>query len=165
MSKLAVTVDGHTYEVQVDQPNQGGSVFSVTVNGQPLQVEVPDINAPLEEMDWIIVDDRPYEINFDRDLHWFKAYDTIHHVEVRDMEALVARPHSGDGRVKAPIPGLVTRVLVSTGQQVEVGQPLLVLEAMKMENEIRAPRAGTISALHVNGGQSVTRHEVLAEIS
>ncbi len=165
MSKLAVTIDGHVYQVEVELPNQGSSVFSVTVNGQPLEVDVPDLHAPLEEMDWIIVDDRPYEINFDRDLHWLKAYDTIHHVEVRDLEALVARPHSGDGRVKAPIPGLITRVLVSPGQQVEAGQPLLVLEAMKMENEIRAPRAGTVSALHISTGQSVARHEVLAEIS
>ncbi len=165
MSKLAVTIDGCVYKVEVQLPNQGDSVFSVTVNGETLQVEVPDIHAPLEEMDWIIVDDRPYEINFDRDLHWLRAYDAIHHVDVRDLEAMVARPSSGDGRVKAPIPGLVTRVLVSVGQQVEAGQPLLVLEAMKMENEIRAPRTGTISALHVDTGQSVTRHAVLAEIS
>ncbi len=164
MSKLAVTIDGHVYEVEVDLPIQGGSVFSVTVNGQPLEVDVPEIDRPLEEMDWIVVDDRPYEINFDRDLHWLKAYDAIHHVEVRDLEAMVSRPRSGDGRVKAPIPGMITRVLVSPGQQVEVGQPLLVLEAMKMENEIRAPRQGTVRVLHVAPGQSVSLNEVLAEI-
>jgi biotin carboxyl carrier protein len=137
----------------------------VTVNGEPLQVEIPDMDAPLEEMDWIVVDDRPYEITFDRDLRWIKAYNAIHRVEVRDQEMMVARPHSGDGRVKAPIPGLIARVLVAAGQQVQAGDPLLVLEAMKMENEIRAQRAGVVNALHVNPGQSVARHEVLVEIS
>ncbi len=165
MSSLAVTIDGATYEVVVDLANQNGTGFSVTVNGQPLQVEIPDPDAPLEEMDWIVVDGRPYEITFDRDLHWIKAYNAIHHVEVRDQEMRNTRPHSGDGRVKAPIPGLIARVLVEPGQHVQAGDPLLVLEAMKMENEIRAQRAGVVRALHVNPGQSVARHEVLVEIS
>ena len=165
MSRLAVTIDGTTYEVVVDLPNQDGSAFSVTVNGEPLQVAISDMDAPLEEMDWIVVDDRPYEITFDRDLHWIKAHNAIHHVEVRDQETWNHRPHSGDGRIKAPIPGLIARVLVEPGQHVQVGDPLLVLEAMKMENEIRAQRAGVVHALHVNPGQSVARHEVLVEIS
>jgi biotin carboxyl carrier protein len=164
MSKLAVTIDGTTYEVVVDVANQNGSGFAVTVNGQPLQVDIPDLEAPLEEMDWIVVDGRPYEITFDRDLHWIKAYNAIHRVEVRDQETQVARPHSGDGRIKAPIPGLIAHVMVEPGQHVQAGDPLLVLEAMKMGNEIRAQRAGVVHALHVQPGQSVTRHEVLVEI-
>jgi biotin carboxyl carrier protein len=48
---------------------------------------------------------------------------------------------------------------------VEVGQPILVLEAMKMENEIRAPRAGVVSRLDIVPGQGVALHEVLAEIT
>jgi biotin carboxyl carrier protein len=55
--------------------------------------------------------------------------------------------------------------MVSVGQAVEVGQPLLALEAMKMENEIRAPRSGIVSTLHVAPGQAVGRNEVLAEIT
>ena len=165
MSHLAVTLDNTVYEIAVDLPAPGQSVFTVTVNGETLRVEVPDLSAPLEEMEWIVVDDRPYEIVVDRDLHWIKAYSAIHHVEVHDLGVAVVRPRSGDGRVKAPIPGLITRVLVSAGQAVQAGEPLLVLEAMKMENEIRSPRAGTISALNVEVGKSVARHDVLAEVS
>ena len=59
---------------------------------------------------------------------------------------------------------MIARVLVSETDCVEAGQPLLVLEAMKMENEIRAPRSGIVSQLNVKPGQIVTLHEVLAEI-
>ncbi len=71
---------------------------------------------------------------------------------------------SGDGHLKAPIPGLVAKVLVAVGEQVEAGQPLLILEAMKMENEIRAPLSGWIKTLNVAPGQSVSHNELLAEI-
>ncbi|MFZ1768524.1 MAG: acetyl-CoA carboxylase biotin carboxyl carrier protein subunit, partial [Caldilinea sp.] len=68
------------------------------------------------------------------------------------------------GRVKAPIPGLVTRIHVEPGQLVELGQPLLVLEAMKMENEIRSPLAGAVRQLVVKPGQTVTLSELMLEI-
>ena len=61
------------------------------------------------------------------------------------------------------IPGLITRVLVEVGDQVEAGQPLLVLEAMKMENEIRSPRAGTIKSIPVAVGDRVNSGDVLVE--
>lgn len=54
-----------------------------------------------------------------------------------------------DGRVKSPIPGLVAHIRVQVGDRVEAGQPILVLEAMKMENEIRAPVKGVVTAVHV----------------
>ena len=71
---------------------------------------------------------------------------------------------SRDGRVKAPVPGLITRILVQPGEKVEAGQPLLVLEAMKMENEIKAPRNGTLLQLNTQTGKTVTLGDVLAEI-
>ena len=88
----------------------------------------------------------------------------LHQVEVRDLESTIARPASGDGRIKAPIPGLITRVLVSPGEPVEIGQPLMVLEAMKMENEIRAPRSGRVTQINVAAGQSVALGMVIAEV-
>ena len=112
----------------------------------------------------IIVNERPYELVFDTEMNWVKAFSGMHRLEVQDMEAVVPQTRSGNGRIKAPIPGLITRVLVSEGDEVEIGQPVLVLEAMKMENEIRTPCTGPIKTIHVLPGQSVTRNEVLAEI-
>lgn len=164
MSKYAVTIDRHSYEVELGWSPQSGSEFMAQVNGETVHVLLPDLDVPVDEMEWIVIDGRPYEIVADRDLRWLRAYKGLHRVEVRDREAAVARPRSGDGRLKAPIPGLITRVLVELGQTVDVGEPVLVLEAMKMENEIRASRAGVVTALHVAPGQSVMRNEVLAEI-
>ena len=165
MSQLVVTIDGQPYELEISSSGHTDSPFIVRVNNQTIPVLVPNLDGPVEEMDWLIVDGRPYEIVFDPDLHWIKTCDGVHRVRVRDLASPVTRPASGDGRVKAPIPGLVTRVVVEMGQAVAVGQPLLVLEAMKMENEIRAPRSGVISQLHVSAGQSVVHKELLCEIT
>lgn len=72
---------------------------------------------------------------------------------------------SGDGRVKAPMPGLVIRVNVEEGTVVEKGQGLLVLEAMKMENEIKAPVAGKVAKILAESGQPVDKGVVLVELS
>jgi biotin carboxyl carrier protein len=72
----------------------------------------------------------------------------------------------GEGRqsVTAPMPGKVVRLLVSAGDRVEAGQGLLVVEAMKMQNEMKAPKAGVVAALSVREGDAVAAGEVLAAI-
>jgi biotin carboxyl carrier protein len=163
MSRIAVTIDGHTYEVDLNLGARPDAESTVLVNGEPVQVAVPGL-APTGQFEWIVVNNRPYEVVLDEDLHWIKAYGGLHRLEVHDLEATVSRPVSGDTRVKAPIPGLITRVLVNLGDRVEAGQSLLVLVAMKMENEIRAPRSGSVTALNASPGKDVTLNEVLAEI-
>jgi biotin carboxyl carrier protein len=71
---------------------------------------------------------------------------------------------SGDGRITAPMPGRVVRVLVRPGDQVEVRQGLVVVEAMKMENELTSPRAGRVAEVHVVEGVSVEAGRLLAVI-
>ena len=164
MTKLITTIENHTYEVDVVKADPHRGEWQVRVNGELLTVRLPDAAATFINIEWLVVQDRPYETVFDPELHWLKAYRGIHRVEVEDQAVAVTRPRSGDGRLKAPIPGLITRLMVQQGDSVEVGQPLLVLEAMKMENEIRASRPGVVSTLHVSAGQSVTRNELLAEI-
>lgn len=162
MSKLRVTIEGRSYEVEFDLP-QNGAEFTARVNGEPLPVVLPRQN--FDDIDWLIIDGSPYEITFDRDLRWIKSFSGIQSVEVTDLEMAVSRPRSGDGRVKAPIPGLITHLLVNVGDAVEAGQPIAYLEAMKMQNEIRAPFAGTVAAIHVATQQTVKRGEVLIEIA
>lgn len=67
--------------------------------------------------------------------------------------------------VGAPMPGMVATVAVSPGQAVKVGDPLLSIEAMKMESQIRAERDGVISAVHVAAGQTVAAHDLLMEFA
>jgi acetyl/propionyl-CoA carboxylase alpha subunit len=164
MPKLSVTIDEKVYEIEASVFPQNESEFSVWVNGELLTVQIPDIEASFAEQEWLMVNGRPYEITFHKDLDWIKAFGGLHRLEVRDEEARISKPVSGDGRIKAPIPGLVTRVMVEKGQEVEMGDPLLILEAMKMENEIRAPKTGVVQALPVSEGQTVLRDQVLAEV-
>jgi biotin carboxyl carrier protein len=165
MSKIGVTIDSRSFEVEIDLNQRADSELTVHVDGEPARVVLPDREMQPDRLEWIIVDNRPYEIVLDPDLSWIKTWSGLHRIEVHDLEARMARPVSRDGRIKAPIPGLIKTLLVAEGDQVEAGQALLVLEAMKMENEIHAPRPGVITQLNVSVGQSVMLNEVLAEIT
>lgn len=89
--------------------------------------------------------------------------------EVTDPRSWRGRRHSGaeaEGRqqIAAPMPGKVVRVLVKAGDAVEAGQGLLVVEAMKMQNEIRSPKSGTVERVAVAEGQAVNAGEVLCVV-
>ncbi|HXJ05743.1 MAG TPA: biotin/lipoyl-containing protein [Candidatus Acidoferrum sp.] len=99
-------------------------------------------------------------LNIQADLQEFTA-------EVDDPRAWRGRQHGaleteGRQQVVAPMPGKVIRLLVQAGEKVEAGQGLLVVEAMKMQNEIRSPKNGIVERLQVKEGQPVNAGEVLA---
>ena len=71
---------------------------------------------------------------------------------------------TSQGVLKAPMPGRVLQILVEEGQNVEMGEPVAILEAMKMENELKAPVAGRLASIKVEAGTSVEKNHVLLEI-
>jgi biotin carboxyl carrier protein len=71
----------------------------------------------------------------------------------------------GAGTINASMPGRVVKILIKEGDSVEQGQGLLILEAMKMENEIKAPRSGVISSLKISEGESVESGVIMVEIA
>lgn len=77
---------------------------------------------------------------------------------------VAAAPVEGAETINAPMPGNIVNVLVKAGDQVTKGQVLLILEAMKMENEIMSPRDGVIAGVHVNKGDSVDSGKLLVSI-
>jgi biotin carboxyl carrier protein len=95
------------------------------------------------------------------------------HSKLADYSAVVADPRSwrarrhgaleaeGRQQIAAPMPGKVVRLLIRQGEAVEAGQGLLVVEAMKMQNEIRSPKSGKVERLFVSEGQAVNAGEVL----
>jgi len=164
MPTFHVKIDDREFTVDLEASSRNGELFNVKVDGQPVSVTLPRPAAPVPDMEWMVIDGRPYEIVVDPNLGWVTTYDGLHAVEVTDANQRVARPRSGDGRIKAPIPGLVTRVLVEPGAAVSADQPLFILEAMKMENEIRAPFDGVVNSIAAAPGQTVVRGQVMAEI-
>ncbi|GLC27393.1 acetyl-CoA carboxylase biotin carboxyl carrier protein subunit [Roseisolibacter agri] len=83
---------------------------------------------------------------------------------IRDLSAASAAA-AGPAPLVAPMPGLVVRVAVQVGDQVAAGQGLVVMEAMKMENELRAPAGGTVAAIHAVPGTAVEKGALLVELA
>jgi biotin carboxyl carrier protein len=89
---------------------------------------------------------------------------TVELAEPAQWEAAASRTAHGPARVTAPMPGRVVRLLSAPGADVAAGQGLVVIEAMKMENELRAPRAGRVQELPVREGQAVEAGALLAVV-
>jgi len=120
--------------------------------------------------EWIVVDDHPFEMTVDPQLRWIKAGENIHRLAVKKLNGINKQKAQSNhrllnGNISAPIPGQILQVLVEPGQEVHRCQPLLILEAMKMDNEILATHSGMIAAVHVSAGMAVRRGEVLIEIA
>jgi acetyl/propionyl-CoA carboxylase alpha subunit len=82
---------------------------------------------------------------------------------IRDLSAASAGP-SGPAPILAPMPGLIVRVNVTTGDKVEAGQGIVVMEAMKMENELRATAPGTVKSVEVSAGTAVEKGALLVAL-
>jgi len=82
---------------------------------------------------------------------------------IRDITATTAKP-TGPAPVVAPMPGLIVRLNVAPGDTVSAGQGLVVMEAMKMENELRASASGVVGAIHVAVGAAVEKGAILVEL-
>ncbi len=94
-----------------------------------------------------------------------------HQVEVKDEQDLLLErlgfqtdTAASAGSVRAPMPGKILELLVTEKDSVELGDPVAILEAMKMENELKAPASGIITEIHVQNGDSVEKNQPLIEI-
>jgi biotin carboxyl carrier protein len=84
---------------------------------------------------------------------------------IRAMAAATGASAAGPAPLRAPMPGLIVRVHVAVGDRVAAGDPLIAMEAMKMENELRAPAAGTVTAIPVAPGMAVEKGTLLVELA
>jgi biotin carboxyl carrier protein len=139
-----ILLDGHT--VDADVVEIAPYTLSILLNGQSYEIRVsPAPNG---------------KFKLQTGTHEFTA-------EIIDPRAWSGRRHGhveAEGRqpIIAPMPGKVVRLLVKAGDQVERGRGLLVVEAMKMQNEIRSPKSGTVERVLAKEGQAVNAGEVLA---
>jgi biotin carboxyl carrier protein len=137
-------------DLEVDAVHLAGHAMSLIVDGRSVRCHVePGKDGRVT----VLVGDEPHEL------------------EILDERRLRLRRASGkfslEGpqRVESPMPGKVVRVLVKQGDHVEEGQGLVVVEAMKMENELKSPKAGVVAELHAQEGQAVEAGAKLAVVS
>lgn len=110
-------------------------------------------------------------VEYDKHTVTFTLNGTWCEVDVRDEQDLLLdrlgfkRPGEiGEGELNAPMPGKILEVLVSKGDEVELGDPVAILEAMKMENELKAPVKGVVSSIAVEKGDSLEKDALILEI-
>jgi len=158
--EFSVTLDGVTYKVSVDSN-------TVLVNGQPFSVGLE------AGTDRVVVNGTPYDVKLERQAGRAVIGGIGYSLAVEGLEAEAQRAvrragpvaaEASAGAVTAIMPGKIIRVLLAEGEPVEEGQVVCILEAMKMENELKAPRAGVLKTLHIRPGQDVERGTVVAEI-
>jgi biotin carboxyl carrier protein len=136
--------------------------YKVSIEGQTFEVEIEDVNArPIVA----VVDGERFEVSPE---NGHAAHSNGTPGPARTAAARSApRPAepgvSSAAAVRAPIPGVVVGVSVEPGAKVERGRELLVIEAMKMKNSVRATRAGTVKVVHVGVGQQVKQRDLLLE--
>jgi biotin carboxyl carrier protein len=169
------------YEIQLTSSNSGKKTcfielerdatdWRVTLDGKQVAVDAAEI-APNTLS--ILLDGQSFEINVtpstDGKLKLLAGTQEFI-AEVIDPRTWSGRRHGnveaqGRQQVVAPMPGKVVRLLVQAGDHVEAGQGLLVVEAMKMQNEIRSPKSGTVERILAKEGQPVNAGEILCIVS
>jgi propionyl-CoA carboxylase alpha chain len=164
----AVKIAGQELRVHIE-PFDGGVLASV--DGAP-QVEIIGSWTPGQRLVGLTVGGRQRTIQVDRQgRKWELAtHGATHKVEVLDPHVaelsrhMIEKPAPDLSRLLlAPMPGLVTRLDVKIGDKVEPGQTVAIMEAMKMENILRAPKAATVKATPVKAGESVAVDQVIVE--
>lgn len=131
MKEYKFKINGKEYAVAIGQAE--GKNLTVNVNGADYQVELENapVAAPAAPVAAAPV------------------------AAAAPAPAAAAAPAGAGEKVNSPLPGVIVEVCVKEGQAVKAGQKLAVLEAMKMENEIPAPKDGTVTAIHVSKGDSI----------
>ena len=147
-SEFQVEMKGKSATVRILEINADGSLRLVMVNNRVIPVQVDRRSDGLPER--VYVNGVSYPLGIEK-------------VEsTRFKPPTVAKQASGE--VRAELPGQVTALFVSVGEEVEKGQPLGILEAMKMENELLAPRNGKVKQIVANPGKAIMKGELILEI-
>jgi biotin carboxyl carrier protein len=164
--KFDVVINDTQRVVELERDGNG---WRISLDGEVVDADAVEI-AP--DIFSILLDGKSHEIRATPSLAGSLTLQTGRHefiAAVTDPRAWRGRRHGaleaeGRQQILAPMPGKIIRVLVQAGEKVEAGQGLLVVEAMKMQNEIRSPKSGTVERLLVKEGQPVIAGEVLAWI-
>jgi biotin carboxyl carrier protein len=157
-----IAIDGKNYRLDL---NRAEGRWSCRLDGREVEVDAvlarPDVLS-------LRIGNQAYEVKCERVAGEMNVWvgSARFSAEVRDPRSLRGRVRAldedGPRKLTAPMPGKIVRVLVNVGEEVEAGAGVLVVEAMKMQNEIKSPKKGTIRRILVGEGAAVNAGDVLA---
>lgn len=160
--KYVTLVNGERYDIEIDSDG------SILVNGEAHDVDFLNLGGSLYS---IITENRSLEavIDDDNDKIAVMMDGRLFEAQALDERAMLLIQRrggisSGSGEVHAPMPGLIAVVTVAVGQAVAQGDTVVILESMKMQNELKSPIDGAVAAIHVEAGQAVDKNSLLIEI-
>jgi acetyl/propionyl-CoA carboxylase alpha subunit len=175
--KFIATIDGRDHTIDVEPAGQESNTYVMHLDGRPYEVDARRMPSQIVS---ILLGGRSYDVDLERIGRRGDSLDGRVHVRVRGrvvrLELLDERrvkmkeaqgvrlDVGGVVNIDSPMPGKVIKVLVKEGDPVEEGQGILVVEAMKMENELRAPKAGKVRSISVKEGDAVEGGARLAAI-
>lgn len=144
--RLECLIDGRAMEADAIEVSPG--VYSILIGSASIEARVEPSATGLR----VIVGGREHDVRVRDPRQWERHRGTA--AEAEGRQPLIA-----------PMPGKIVRVLVKAGEAVEAGQGIVVVEAMKMQNEVRAPKSGTVERLLVSENQAVSAGEVIAVVA
>jgi biotin carboxyl carrier protein len=164
--KFEIRIDGTALIVELQRTSES---WSIALDGHAVDADAIEIAPNIYS---ILLNGKSHEVRITPTPNGTLTLQTDHqefNAELLDPRAWRGRRHGaleaeGRQQVVAPMPGKIVRVLVQAGEKVEAGQGLIVVEAMKMQNEIRSPKSGTVERLLAKEGQPINAGEVLAWI-
>jgi biotin carboxyl carrier protein len=157
-------------ERTIDIDAQGGTLFRVSIDGGESRViDAEHLEGHVVHM---LVDGHSYEVDLEED---GDALNILVDDSLFKLEVLDERKHrlrnargkfhvAGPQTIRAPMPGKVVKILATQGTEVAEGQGVVIIEAMKMENELRSPKAGRVAEVFVAEGQTVENRAALVSI-
>ena len=163
--KYTAIIDGRRLEIEFSRSNDG--TVEAEIGGERYRLDVESVEPGVY---WIRLNGRSIEVSVtpNGDGYAVSMAGRNTEVEILDARAELRRTarHAQAGKVelRAPMPGKVVRVLVSEGAEVEANQGLLVIEAMKMQNEIKSPKKGIVKKLGVTESGAVNSGDLLAVV-
>jgi len=161
-----VVVDGKTHQLEL---TRGEKTWLCKVDGQEIEV---DAALTARDVMSVLIGGKAYEIKRERslqgELHMVIG-SARYAVDVQDPRSLrtrraVSGAETGPQKVKAPMPGKIVRIMVNEKDEVKAGQGIIVMEAMKMQNEMKSPKAGRVQKILTAEGSVVNAGDTLAII-
>jgi len=163
-----------TFDVQIDdeftrlEVERQGDRYRFRLGNQPeREAQLTEVEPGIYS---ILLDGHSYEAHAEtgNDCAWITIRGHRFRIEIRDPRRWSTKRAGAHGHdreeIIAPMPGKIVRLLVEPGQTVEAGQGVVVMEAMKMQNEMKAHRAGRVAAIPVHAGDTVSAGTILATI-